>query len=123
METLSETLADLDIFEGEEIELSQTNTANNKLLYWGFRWQKHNKLKEVSKMVRDELQLKIKNVYGMDRIYPACRKSQRLADLKGSKTFSVEDVKLIKEELEFKITFMPQELIDLGLAQNKLDHV
>ncbi len=74
-------------------------------------------------MVRDELQLKIKNVYGMDRIYPACRKSQRLADLKGSKTFSVEDVKLIKDELEFKITFMPQELIDLGLAQNKLDHV
>ena len=45
METLTETLADLDIFEGEEIELSQTNTTNNKLLDWGFRWQKHKQIK------------------------------------------------------------------------------
>ena len=67
-------------------------------------------------MIRDELQFKIKNVYGVDRIYPACRKSQRLADLKGSKTFSVQDVKLIRDDLEFEITFMPQELIDLDLA-------
>ena len=67
-------------------------------------------------MIRDELQLKIKNVYGVDKIYPACRKSQRLADLKGSKTFSVQDVKLIRDDLEFEITFMPQELIDLDLA-------
>jgi hypothetical protein len=67
-------------------------------------------------MIRDELQLKIKSAYGVDRIYPACRKSQRLADLKGSKTFSVQDVKLIRDDLEFEITFMPQELIDLGLA-------
>ena len=49
-DTLTETLEELDIFEGEEVELSQTNTTNNKLLNWGFRWQKHNELKEVQRM-------------------------------------------------------------------------
>ena len=67
-------------------------------------------------MIRNELQFKIKNVYGVDRIYPACRKAQILANLKGAKTFSVQDVKLIRDDLEFEITFMPQELIDLDLA-------
>ena len=60
-DTLTEILEELDIFEGEEVELSQTNTTNNKLLYWGFRWQKHNKLKEVSKM-STEIKTKAKAV-------------------------------------------------------------
>ncbi len=54
-DTLTEILEELDIFEGEEVELSQTNTTKNKLLNWGFRWQKHNKLKEVSKMTDKKL--------------------------------------------------------------------
>jgi|TARA_R110000737_G_scaffold281127_1_gene287732 hypothetical protein len=61
-------------------------------------------------MIRDELQFKIKNVYGVDRIYPACRKSQILANLKGAKTFNAMDMDWIGE-LEFEITFMPQELV------------
>jgi|TARA_B100000315_G_scaffold131811_1_gene121314 hypothetical protein len=40
----------------------------------------------------------IKNEYGMERIYPACADSQRFArHLMGKKTFSREDIKLLKE--------------------------
>ena len=42
------------------------------------------------------LKLKIKNVYGVDRIYPACDMSEKLTLLTGRKTFDSQDLNIIK---------------------------
>ncbi|HDZ86527.1 hypothetical protein LCGC14_1207870 [marine sediment metagenome] len=38
----------------------------------------------------------IKNVYGTDRIYPACETSRLLVVLAKAKTFSAADIKTVK---------------------------
>lgn len=42
------------------------------------------------------IKLNIKNVYGVERIYPACDVSAKLAQLTGRKTFDVNDLNIIK---------------------------
>ena len=42
------------------------------------------------------LKLKIKNVYGVERIYPACDMSEKLTLLTGRKTFDSQDLSIIK---------------------------
>jgi hypothetical protein len=43
------------------------------------------------------IKLYIKNVYGNERIYPACSKGKILAEFKGTKTFSRQDLKRFKD--------------------------
>ena len=43
--------------------------------------------KEVNKM---EIQVKVKNVYGVEKIYPACEKAQCFANIAKSKTLTTE---------------------------------
>lgn len=38
----------------------------------------------------------IKNVYGNETIYPACETAKKFAALTGKKTFSMNDINLIK---------------------------
>jgi len=39
-----------------------------------------------------KLKLQLKSVYGVERIYPICDISKRLANFKGSKTFTHSDI-------------------------------
>ena len=41
--------------------------------------------------------VKIKNVYGVDRIYPVCDKAQLFARISGNKTLLPVDIELIKK--------------------------
>jgi len=43
-----------------------------------------------------ELIIKIKSVYGEDKIYPACDTAEKFAALVGKKTFSTIDLKHIR---------------------------
>lgn len=51
----------------------------------------------------NEIFVKVKGVYGIDKVYPACDKSHLFADLIGTKTFTDYSLKLIRK-LEYKIT-------------------
>jgi len=44
-----------------------------------------------------ELIVEKKNVFGVERIYPKCHKSQILTALTGQKTLLADDIKLIKK--------------------------
>jgi|TARA_R110000822_G_C14888043_1_gene447380 hypothetical protein len=44
-----------------------------------------------------DLTVKIKNVYGVDRIYPVCDKAQLFARISGNKTLLPVDIELIKK--------------------------
>lgn len=44
-----------------------------------------------------QLVVKKKNIYGVERIYPVCNKSQILTALTGQKTLLDVDIKLIKK--------------------------
>jgi len=48
-----------------------------------------------------------KSVFGRDLIYPACEQSEKLAAFKGSKTFTVEDLKQLKE-IGFEMQFIAE---------------
>lgn len=53
-----------------------------------------------------------KNVYGKDLFYPSCNRSKQIAELKGSKTFTLlEALKL--RDIGFEIKFKPVELTTL----------
>jgi len=49
------------------------------------------------------LTVKIKNVYGIPRIYPVCDKAQLFALISGNKTLLPIDIELIKK-LGYKLT-------------------
>lgn len=49
----------------------------------------------------NELLVEVKKVYGVDRVYPACSRSLALSKLIGKKTFSNQEVNIIKDELGF----------------------
>ena len=49
------------------------------------------------------LTVKIKNVYGIPRIYPVCDKAQLFASISGNKTLLPVDIELIKK-LGYKLT-------------------
>ena len=51
--------------------------------------------------INQELTVEIKKVYGVNRIYPACSKSLALSKLIGKKTFSRQEVNLIKDDLGY----------------------
>ena len=48
-------------------------------------------------MVDKDIYLEVKQVYGVDRVYPACAVSQALAGLAGKKTFSKEHLNILRE--------------------------
>ena len=50
--------------------------------------------KEEQKM---DITVEVKNVYGMDRIYPMCEKAKIFTRLAGTKTLSTYDISKIKE--------------------------
>jgi hypothetical protein len=50
-----------------------------------------------------EIKVKIKDVYGVERIYPACKKSLLFAGLCGTKTLNKSDIEDIKS-LGFAVT-------------------
>ena len=43
-----------------------------------------------------QILVKIKNVYGNEMVYPVCDTALTLASLTGKKTFSTQDIALIK---------------------------
>ena len=47
--------------------------------------------------MNNKLTVKIKNVYGVDRIYPVCDKAQLFARISGKKTLLPVDIELIKK--------------------------
>ena len=49
------------------------------------------------------LTVKIKNVYGIPRIYPVCEKAELFARISGNKTLLPVDIELIKK-LGYKLT-------------------
>jgi hypothetical protein len=49
------------------------------------------------------LTVKIKNVYGIDRVYPVCKKAQLFANISNNKTLLPDVIELIKE-LGYKLT-------------------
>lgn len=48
-------------------------------------------------MNKCELILSLKNVYGRDLYYPACDVSRKIASISGVKTFTLNQVKSLKE--------------------------
>ena len=50
-----------------------------------------------------------KNIYGVERIYPVCNKSQILTALTGQKTLLADDIKLIKK-LGYTLSTKPEEI-------------
>jgi len=50
-----------------------------------------------------------KNIYGVERIYPVCNKSQILTALTGQKTLLPCDIKLIKK-LGYTLTTKSEEI-------------
>ena len=49
----------------------------------------------------NQLLVEVKKIYGVDRVYPACSKSIALSKLIGKKTFSKQEVNIIREELGY----------------------
>lgn len=49
------------------------------------------------------ISVSIRNVYGNELIYPACDKSRAFAKLKGQKTLTPADIRIIQDELGFKV--------------------
>jgi len=49
----------------------------------------------------NQLLVEVKKIYGVDRVYPACSKSLALSKLIGKKTFSKQEVNIIREELGY----------------------
>ena len=56
-----------------------------------------------------ELIVEKKNVFGVERIYPVCNKSQILTALTGQKTLLADDIKLIKK-LGYTLTTKSEEI-------------
>ena len=56
-----------------------------------------------------ELIVEKKNVFGVERIYPKCSKSQILTALTGQKTLLADDIKLIKK-LGYTLSTKPEEI-------------
>ena len=56
-----------------------------------------------------KITVEVKNVYGIDRIYPVCPKAKAFMSLTGNKTLSDADIKLIKS-LGFEIEVKTPEL-------------
>ena len=55
-----------------------------------------------------DITVKIKNVYGVDLIYPVCDKALLLSKLIGKKTFSASDIDTIKK-LGFSVKLLALE--------------
>jgi len=44
-----------------------------------------------------ELLVKVKSIYGIDKVYPECEEGQLLAQLTGKKTFTNDNLGLLKK--------------------------
>jgi hypothetical protein len=44
-----------------------------------------------------ELKVEVKNVYGVEKIYPRCDKSELFAQIAGTKTLTRESIELIRQ--------------------------
>lgn len=63
------------------------------------RDERGTKLAEVNtrKAVHVSIQVQIKNVYGVQKIYPACDKAKLFAKLVGQTTLTSQDIRVIKD--------------------------
>ena len=52
----------------------------------------------MMKMMKNDMQIvvRIKNVYGVDKVYPVCDKAHRFADIAGTLTLHPSDLKAIQ---------------------------
>ena len=50
-----------------------------------------------------------KNVYGVERVYPICKKAKLFANISGNKTLLPEVIEMIKE-LGYKLTTKQEEI-------------
>lgn len=60
-------------------------------------------------MIKDTITVKIKNVYGTDKVYPVCEQALRFANLTGTKTLTDWHIKTIKN-MGFGIEVQSQTL-------------
>lgn len=48
-------------------------------------------------MIKPQIQVRIRTIYGVEKIYPVCRLSQTFAAIAGTVTLSKENINRIKE--------------------------
>lgn len=56
------------------------------------------------------VEIEIKSVYGVERIYPRNRTAQLLADLTGQKTFTHDKLRMVRE-LGYTLKVTPYQLV------------
>ena len=56
-----------------------------------------------------QITVKLKNVFGVERIYPICEKAKLFTKLAGSATLTAEKIKYIKE-LGYKVVVVQQKV-------------
>ena len=52
------------------------------------------------------LDILTKSVYGVDRHYPANKKAEAFSKLLNKKTFSIQDLKIIKNQIGLDVSFV-----------------
>ena len=70
------------------------------------------------KTPQDRICVRVKNVYGIDKFYPACESSQIFATIAGTKTITDSDIKRI-QQLGFRIQEAPT--VELSNLLNRID--
>lgn len=56
-----------------------------------------------------DIKVTIKNIYGVDKVFPADEKARLLAELAGTKTLTTSAIELIKK-LGFKVLVVEREM-------------
>ena len=56
---------------------------------------------DLNTTTNNELLVEVKKIYGVDRVYPACSRSLALSKLIGKKTFSNQEINIIKDDLGY----------------------
>jgi hypothetical protein len=47
--------------------------------------------------MKNKIQIEVKNVYGVEKIYPVCSLAKDFSDLAGTKTLTITSLKIIKK--------------------------
>ena len=68
----------------------------NYIIYLGVK-----KNIDLNTTTNNELLVEVKKIYGVDRVYPACSRSLALSKLIGKKTFSNQEINIIKDDLGY----------------------
>lgn len=62
-----------------------------------------------SKECQENLRVRVKHVYGVKTVYPACEKSKLLCELIGSKSLTARSKRII-EKLGYSFSVVPESL-------------